>query len=323
MRSQPAWSRICAHCACDAGAHGQSAVTGQQRAYVSAGTAILFWATVATAFKLCLQTLGVLELLAVSSLTSCLVLSVVLAATGSLRNIFAWPPRAYLRSMGLGALNPLLYYLVLFKAYALLPAQEAQPLNYTWPVVLVLFSVLFLRQRATWWVFAALAVSFSGVAVISTHGDVFALRFTNLLGVGLAVGSSAIWATYWILAMRDDRDPIERLLVNSLFGTLFVLVLTLASGQLRVPPLAGVLGGMYVGCFEMGVTFVLWVRALKQAENTALVSNLVYLAPFLSLVVIHFVLGEEVKASTIAGLLLIVGGIGVQRFAPKERALRH
>ena len=31
----------------------------------------------------------------------------------------------------MGLINPLIYYLVLFQAYKLLPASEAQPLNYT------------------------------------------------------------------------------------------------------------------------------------------------------------------------------------------------
>ena len=34
-----------------------------------------------------------------------------------------------------GFLNPFLYYIILFKAYSLLPAQEALSLNYTWPLV--------------------------------------------------------------------------------------------------------------------------------------------------------------------------------------------
>lgn len=295
-------------------------MSAQRHAYAAAGAAILFWATVATAFKLSLRSIGVMDLLAVSSLTSCAVLAIVLAFTGSLRNVFRWPARAYARSAGLGLLNPFLYYLVLFKAYDLLPAQEAQPLNYTWPLVLVLFSVLFLRQRATVWMFAALAVSFAGVVVIATHGDVYSLQFTDPFGVLLATGSSAIWATYWIISMRDERDPVERLLVNSMFGTAFVLVLYVAGGHVRALPAEGILGGMYVGCFEMGVTFVLWLRALQRSAHAALVSNLVYLSPFLSLLVIHFVLGEEVRASTIAGLLLIVGGIVLQRLTSKPVA---
>ena len=40
--------------------------------------------------------------------------------------------RDWQQSLLPGLLNPCLYYLVLFKAYELLPAQQAQALNYSW-----------------------------------------------------------------------------------------------------------------------------------------------------------------------------------------------
>ena len=49
----------------------------------------------------------------------------------------------------LGLINPFLYYLVLFKAYDLLPAQEAQAINYTWALMLAFLSVIFLKQKLT------------------------------------------------------------------------------------------------------------------------------------------------------------------------------
>ena len=59
----------------------------------------------------------------------------------------------------------------------------------------------------------------------------------------------------------------------------------------------------------MGLTFVLWISALRLSRNTAQVSGLIFLAPFLSLVWIHQVLGEAIHPSTLVGLVLIVGGI--------------
>ena len=296
-------------------------MSSQQHAYAAAGAAIFFWATVATAFKLSLRSIDFLDLLAVSSLSSCLTLAAVLAVQRKLAGVLSWPAREYAHSAMLGALNPLLYYLVLFKAYSLLPAQEAQPLNYTWPLVLVLLSALVLRQRVSARILVALLVSFAGVVLISTHGEVFSLRFSDPFGVALAIGSSVIWATYWIMTMKDERGPVERLLVNSIFGTAFVAVLYVVSGRFRMLPVEGIIGGVYVGIFEMGVAFVLWLRALHFSKTTAMVGNLVFLSPFLSLLVIHFVLGEAVRPSTIAGLVLIVGGILIQQTARRPVAL--
>ncbi len=285
----------------------------EHKAYLFAALAIAAWSTVASAFKISLRQLTPGELLLYAALVSTFVLGVVVVANGTWRSLGEWSGSDYLVSFGLGLLNPYLYYLVLFGAYDRLPAQEAQPLNYAWPIVLVLLSAMFLRQRITLRTLSAMLVSLVGVAVISTRGDLLSLRFTDTLGVLLALGSTVIWASYWLLNLRDGRDPVLRLWVNFIFGTLMVLVHMSLFEPMQLPSLSALAGAAYVGCFEMGVTFVWWMSALRYARTTAQVSGLIFLSPFLSLIVIHFVVGEPIFPSTIVGLVLIVAGILLQR----------
>jgi drug/metabolite transporter (DMT)-like permease len=63
----------------------------------------------------------------------------------------------------------------------------------------------------------------------------------------------------------------------------------------------------------MGITFLLWIRAMKLSETNDRISNLVYLAPFISLVFIHFMVGERIFVTSVAGLTLIVIGIIVEK----------
>jgi len=217
-----------------------------------------------------------------------------------------------LRSLLAGFLNPFLYYVVLFKAYSLLPAQEAQPLNYTWPLVLVLFSAILLKQRVRVKDIFGLLIGFSGVIVISTRGDLLSLKLSDPLGVSLAVGSAFIWSAFWMLNMKDERDDILKLFLNFLFGFFFVSIAMMFFSR-PVLEVQGIPPAIYVGIFEMGITFVVWLKALNLSETTALISNLIFLSPFISLIFIHFILGEEILSSTIIGLVLIVSGIFVQR----------
>ncbi|MDT8324253.1 MAG: DMT family transporter [Bacteroidota bacterium] len=285
----------------------------QTRAYIYALSAIGLWSTVASAFKLTLAETGVIELLFVATMASFLSLLAVAIFRASLSTLRDWPREEWRSSAVLGLLNPFLYYLVLFRAYDLLPAQEAQPLNYTWPIVLVLLSALILRQPLRGRSVVAMLISFGGVAVISTRGEVFALRFTNVEGVALAVGSSLIWSLYWIYTMRSAADPLLKLGVNFLFGSVYVAILAIASGALLRLTDGAVFGGVYVGLFEMGITFMLWMKALELTSTTARIGNLVFLSPFLSLMIIHLVVGEEIYPSTPVGLLLIVGGIILEK----------
>ncbi len=286
-------------------------------AYAYAAVAVLFWATSASAFNLSLRHVGVLPLLFCATVTSTAIFFVYLAVSGKWRFLRAFTKRDYLWSAGLGLLNPFLYYLILFKAYSLLPAQEAQPINFVWPLTLVLLSIPLLGQHIRLASILAILLSFSGVVVIATHpsraADILDFRFSSRPGVLLALGSTVIWALFWIYNTRDRHDAAVRLAVNFLFASGYILLTVLLFGRIEIAHWKGLLGGVYVGAFEMGITFLCWLKALKSAKTTAHVVNLIYLVPFLSLVVIRLVVGEDIFPSTIVGLVLIVAGIVLQK----------
>lgn len=291
----------------------------QALAYVYAGIAVFLWSTVASAFKLSLRHLDPLQLLLYANIVSIVVLAAVLAGQHRLHLLARYDRRDLLRLAGLGALNPFLYYVVLFRAYDLLPAQQAQPLNFTWAITLALLSVPLLGQRIGWKSFAALIVSYSGVVTIATKGDILGLHFTSLPGVALALGSTVIWALYWIYNTRDRGDPVAALLVGFCFSLPLIGLTTALFSDPVVTDWRGLAGAAYVGAFEMGIAFVFWLQALRHSRTTALVGNLIFLAPFLSLVFIHFLVGEEIVPATYIGLVLIVAGNVVQQWPARSR----
>ncbi len=134
-------------------------MVNQRKAVLYALGAVGLWSTVATAFKIALVHVNPLQLLVFSSFVSLLVFLIILTLQGRIRELAACSWKEYLKSAGLGFLNPFLYYLVLFEAYSRLLGQEALVLNYTWPIVLVLLSVLILRKRINFKIVAALALS--------------------------------------------------------------------------------------------------------------------------------------------------------------------
>ena len=278
----------------------------QSKAYLYAAFTVLFWSTVASAFKISLRFLDVLPLLFLASVVSTIIFFCNLVFQRKLNLLRTLTPKQYLHSALLGLLNPFLYYLVLFKAYSILPAQEALVLNFTWPITLVLLSMPLLKQKIKPKSILAISISFLGVFVIATRGSVTTFRFTNITGVSLAVGSSLIWAMFWIYNVKDKLDATLRLFLNFLFGSCFIFLSMLLFSEIRLPTFNGLLGGAYIGLFEMGITFILWLRALKLSETTAYVANLIYLVPFLSIIVIHFAVGEQIFLSTLTGLGLIV-----------------
>ncbi len=289
----------------------------QSKAMALGLVAVLLWSTVATAFKLALQHLTPLQLLAIASMTSLALLLVVTLYKHSLYSILRYWRAAPGRFLLLGAINPLLYYVILFQAYNLLPAQQAQPLNYTWALVLSLLAVPLLGQKLHRADIIALVLGYFGVLIISTRGDLLGLQFDSGLGVLLALLSTVIWALYWILNVQNKAPADVSLLLCFLHGTPLVL---LAAWWWDGIPLntEGMLSAIYVGVFEMGVTFILWMNAMKLATHTSRVSNLIFLSPFLSLILIHYILGEEIGISTFVGLVLIVLAVSYQQYSAKR-----
>jgi drug/metabolite transporter (DMT)-like permease len=289
-----------------------------KRAMTFALITVLLWSTVATAFKLSLRHMSPIELLLLATLFSTLVIGFIVYFQGKWSQLWQTTRKELALSVVLGFLSPFLYYLILFKAYDLLPAQQAQPINYTWAITLSLLAVPLLKQSINRWQWLALVISYIGVVVIATEGKPFSLEFTNGFGVFLALVSTVIWAIYWIFNTRDKRDPVVALFVNFLCSLPFIISYYLITEDLRAIPFEGVLGALYVGIFEMGICFVLWLMAMKLTDNTARISQLIFLSPFLSLVFIYFLLGETIKMGTYIGLVLIILGLIIQQRGNKS-----
>ncbi len=235
------------------------------------------------------------------------------ALTGRLAALSRFTLRDYRHSAVLGLLNPLLYYALVIHAYDLLPAQQASTLNWIWPIVLVLLSIPILKHRIGLSSVLAVVVSFLGVVIIGTRGRPLDWRFESPLGVALALSSAVVWALFWTYNTRDKRDEAARLLLNFAFGSLYILAAALVLGRCTRINTGAILGGLYIGLFELGITFLLWLKALRLSETTARVANLVYLVPFLGLIVIRITIGEAIAPATILGLALIITGILLQR----------
>ncbi len=267
---------------------------------------VLIWSTVATVFKLTLRVLSPVEMLMYSSFTSLIVFAILLKNPLQLLKTVGKDIRRYAL---FGFLNPFLYYNVLFLAYSILPAQQALPLNYTWQIFLFIFSVIFLGQRFTVRSLMAVLLGFLGVYVISTEGTF--VEFSNIFGVVLALLSAVLWASFWILNLRDEKDIKEKLFLSYLFGSVYVFLEYLLLKP-SLPSVEGIAGSIYIGIFEMGITYFFYLRALKLSRTTTQVSVLIYLVPFLSFAFISIFVGESIHPSSVIGALLIVFGILVE-----------
>jgi drug/metabolite transporter (DMT)-like permease len=290
-----------------------------QQAYIYAALSVMLWGTIPTAFKIALSELSIVTMLGITTLVSTAVLFFIMFLTGKLCYLRQTTGRELIWSALLGLVNPVGYYIILLTAYSRLPGQVAQPINMIWPIILVFFSIPLLGQRIPARSFLALAISLAGVYIIASQGALLSPGRSDALGVMLALISSVLWALYFVLNVRDRRDESVKLFTSFMFGSVYMLILMASEGSFtEALSFKGVAASVYCGFFEMGITFWLWLKALQLSKTTDRVSNLVYFAPFISLILLHFIIDEPVYYTTPLGLLLIIGSVLYQN--RKKRA---
>lgn len=257
-----------------------SSFSNQNKAYLFAGIAIFFWSTVATAFKLALEHLEPIQLVFYSTLFSVIVLFFITLIQGKLNLIKDFSRSDLLRCAFLGLLNPCLYYIILFKGYDILPAQEAMVINFSWPIMIVILSIPILKQTIDIKSFLSIVVCYVGVVVIASKGDVFSMQFESPLGVGYILFTTVIWSLFWLFNTKNSNDSLVSLFLIFLFSLPYILVIVYFSNSFIIPSTKGFIGSAYIGLFEMGISVVLWQLALKTSTTVSRVASLVFRSDF-------------------------------------------
>ncbi len=242
---------------------------------------------------------------------------------GSLKSLSVMDNGLVLRCLLLGLLNPAFYYLILFTAYDLLPAQDAMAINYTWGLTLPLVASLFSRKLPSKSEAGLALLSYLGILIIVTNGNLATFEFDQPLGVALALLSTVIWGLSWVINSRvvdaNDINPELALFLNFSAALPLLWLGTAVAGELPSVSMGSLIGGLYVGLFEMGIAFVLWMNAMRLTDNPLRISSLIFLAPPLSLVLIGNVLNEVIASSTLFGLVIILIGLAGQQLLYRSK----
>ena len=261
-----------------------------RKSIVFASMAVLSWSTVATAFKVALSYLSVFETLFIACATALVIFTILMTIEKSWGELRKLPAKVWITTAVMGLINPVAYYLILFESYDHLPAQVAQPINYFWPIALLILLAIFNKQPIPKKKYIGMIVSLAGLTAISLGGKGITGSI-SAYGLVLALSSAILWAVYWML-----NDRIKKQVPESI--SLFLGFLSTA-----------LLAGMYVGAFEIGIPFICFGIAIRTTDNPALINQMCYLAPFMSLFFISVVLHEPIMPTTFIGLVLIIAGI--------------
>ncbi|MCX7954899.1 MAG: DMT family transporter [Bacteroidales bacterium] len=284
----------------------------QKLATAYALLAVFCWSTIATVFKMALSSTSIVIVLFISTITSFLLYFIVVLKKNnfSLKVFLKIKLNELIKSAYLGLLNPVCYYLVLFNAYSILPAHIAQPLNYTWPFVLTVFSSFILKEKFNVNSIISILICIIGITFLSLSAQKYNSE-NCWYGVILATSSSIVWALYWILNKKDGREVINKLFLNFFFASIYTTLIIISTEPhfYKSLTIKAFFLSVYIGLFEMGVTFILWLKALELSTRSDKISIYIYLSPVISLIFINFILKETFNIFSLLGIVLIFAGI--------------
>ena len=282
-----------------------------KKQYIYAAVAIAIWSTTATVSKLLLHSFDTIQILAVSSTVAAVFLLAVNLIKGSLKQLKTYRLQDYLITAGVGMLGTFLYNMFLMLGIDKLLASQAMIINYLWPMMAVVAGCILLKERMTVRKAIAVLLSFLGVVIVTTNGDLSNFAGSNLAGAGFCVLAAVSYGLFVAMNKRLRYDATLSMMLYYVVSALVAVTCVVLTGQ--IPTLSGTqtLGLLWIGLGDNAIADVAWALAMK-AGQTAKVANLAYITPFLSLVVAHFVLGDPFTVWSIGGLLVIVAGIFLQ-----------
>lgn len=281
--------------------------------YIYALLTVSIWSTMAAVAKMILFDIPNLETLSISSIFAFVFLLIINIKNGLIRELKQYSVKDYVIMAGLGFLGLFMYSALYYYGLTQLSSQEACIINYLWPIMLVIFSCIILKEKFTAIKGIAMLCSFVGIVILST-GNTSVANENSMSGIISCIIAAACYGLFSVLNKKADYNQNIAMMVIWFVVAVCSAILGPITEDWK--PIEGTqwLGMLWLGVVIDAVAYLLWALALKGVKNTAKIANLAYLTPFLSLVVSAVVLNEQVSFRAIVALIFIVGGILLQSF---------
>lgn len=193
-------------------------------------------------------------------------------------------------------------------------ATNALLLNSTIPVLIILFGVLFYKQRLYTVPTIGLILSLLGVGVIILNGDINALLSFSFNSSDLIIFTAMIcWAIY-TLWMKNTPDGMNRIALTCIqiaiaVIVLFPLWLWESGGELPIHLNNNAkMALLYVGIFPSVIAYVCYSQAISRVGP--MISGLfIHLMPVFGVILAAVFAGESIRLYHLLGIALIAVGL--------------
>ncbi|MDP2983075.1 MAG: DMT family transporter [Candidatus Latescibacter sp.] len=204
------------------------------------------------------------------------------------------------------------YFFMKYTAYSTSPVPEASVLQSTYMVFIALFTIPILGQSAGLTKLFGIILGFSGAALIVSGGAFTAFMPSYISGYLCALGAGASFGLFCVLSEKTAFDRVTSLFYFHGYSAAALLLILSVRGELSLPSGAvEIAGTLYNGIATNVLGIFLWLTAQGSTDDVSLLTGVLYLVPFMTLLCFQLFLGIPIPFYAFQGLLLIVGGMAI------------
>ncbi|KIA95808.1 membrane protein [Pedobacter kyungheensis] len=196
---------------------------------------------------------------------------------------------------------------LLFLAYDRLSAGIASTILFVFPVIVAIIMAIFFRERISAIMVISMAITLSGIYVLSGAST----ASINFNGLALALGSALAYALYIVTVNKSNikASGIKTTFYSLLFSALYYLIKSvLGRESLAIPDLHILLHITLFGLITSVVSITTLVYAIGYIGSTP-TAILGALEPVVAVIISVMLFGEKLTFALLLGVLLIVGGV--------------
>jgi len=268
---------------------------------------ISLWALIPVVSKIGQTNLDNHQFLFWSSLVSFIVLGTCTLFTGRITELKKYSKSDWIIIPILGLLGTYIYYLFLYLGYSKANGIEVLVIQYTWPILIVLFSFIILKEKLNWQKILGTLLGFLGVLLVITKGDINNIQISNPFVIVLVGAGASCFALFSVLSKKIENEPLGVTTIYFLTATISSLFSMIFFSEFSLPTISEIIPILVNGLLVNGFSYLLWLIALKLTEASYL-APFVFITPILSAIYLVVFFNEPIVVSYIFGLLGVISG---------------
>lgn len=268
-------------------------------------TCVLLWAFIPVVSRFGQSKLDNYQFLFWSSILSLVVLFISSVFAGKYKHFVEYKAVDVAKALGLGFMGSFLYYLLLYFAYAHAKGLEVLTLQYTWPIFIVIFSIIFLKEKLTTKSVVASALGFAGVLVVLTKGNFLDIYLGNMTTNMIVLLAAAVFGLFSVLSKKTNYEPFTATTLFFLSASICSFISMFYFSTFVFPPVSALVPILINGVLINGLSYIFWLKALSHAK-ASFVAPFVFLTPVLAAVLVILFFHEIFLPVYFVGMGLVV-----------------